>query len=1743
MITNYQDLFSKNYVLSCDTECFPDYWNFIFKRIGKPLQFKNLNIPQLSYDSEKQVYIFECWNDEDCRQFSNFYNQFILKSDATMYFYNSTGYDKPMINVMLNLVANKETGILLKLRKMNDYIIKYKLNYKLFTQNYWQNFFKDDRKYIDEKELFEKFNKPVYQNFYNDYKDCIRNRVTKTFDSNTRKMKNSGRVLDLQAIAGFQPGETKTDSEGTSLSLKQLQLLHEGHNQKFDFNKYGTMEEVKAAGLYDTFISYSKRDVTSLEKMFYIYIEDSVKNRFYAIKAVKDSNLKDVDYNTNWIFAESDTKLIDNLLGLDKQEKVDINYFDYINTDIPEFNEFIDFCNRNKGTHNDTTLKKKYYDETGNKEVTFTLNGCEVKAGFGGAHGAIPNYKNFSGNLWLFDYASQYPSIIIEHKDIFSKIMNVDLYHEIYKMRLKFKKLAKDKTLSEDERATYKALEKGLKLILNSTFGLINSEFKIKLANKPLGRFICFKGQSLIYNLCSNYPELTAPNINTDGVYFETDDKNLLKKIISEDFYFNGEGFFKLDASKINWIIQNNVNNYIAMPEGADEVKSKGGAFNKGIKHKFNKNSDLDINVINALKLIDNKPIEIDPIYFKGMKNINCDKAHYLTNKDNGINPINNLKYPVKLSIENNDIYVTDNREKADIEEYVKFAKLTRERLENFRNTVSNVKYYEHILTADTNENNKYFRQNINRIKKLLDCDIKQIGYSGFCGNMKAYTFINGKPINPLINYKKTEIRDSVESKGIVIDNSDNLIIVDIDIFDKNTNTFKHGYPKELVDQLSKIETYKTWNNKTKDFKNFKLIFKNDINKVLDISKDYKDYIEVLDTAVIWSMDNIDRVYYDNNLPVLPISQYNELLENVLTVKFENATEHKEKKEEREKKSNIIETESNDIVINAALDILKGNDVDIFNVITDEQGTHIHTSCPYCSTLKNKHYNNNFGTVDAYVNINEISTGYKLNIINLSKSCNDSDHKKHYKEMNEIFKQSLPSKSEIENTKLFQELKDCVDIEYSKNFFLKDTVKIVGTGGGKTHQAAAKLAYNLFHNEIFTIVTTKQNSNIEDFEKTFKKIVKLSLKKSTKRIDNWLESPAAGFKELKIHKLKNQTGISEDRIGQLRAVVTNHKYFYNIGHLATYNGNMQAVKQARGNKPLEIIVDEYESFKEMGLMIIKLNNFLYWKKDIDTNEKIFIPASSAFYPCVKKCRNEKQIFEHAKLNTRVTMDDNEGIQTYKLDQYGEKDLYKELHEFCEPYGPPKYDCGRRKPKKIHKNTNLCYIVCDKIQQYKLKEKPDIEGKNNFRDVLYKNEHIAVVTQVLKVSTAYVEDFDINIWGEEIGSIEELMFFGLDENNKLSEPEFGKFKDCLFNEAKELFINHLSISIKSMLDKFNCPKYYLTANVIKDNYLQIDTELAHVSSKSIKKIDVAVMDRDNNNDKHIIDNLDLLENVDFKTLTFLGLSSHIKSIINQKTNINTNHIVIKSVVNDGEKTVNVDTNQSEDIDDSIIKTTTLAYVNGTESQGRNYSKSELLIINGVVDINVKGRLSVNAEGDIIIKSIEEAAKEKLKQSFGRIFRGDSEYKAILVMGDYGFIKEIFDEYGELYTIKFEVVKYNKSIDRLTNIRKGMSDIIEYFGANFAKYNTIYDCEGRVIEREQREIPYFNSDLRKASNIDNKRNTKVDGQDVYNFYQELIDKFYDDFGKKPKDTQLIPEILEKYNISDRQFKTIKKKYKEK
>lgn len=231
------------------------------------------------------------------------------------------------------------------------------------------------------------------------------------------------------------------------------------------------------------------------------------------------------------------------------------------------------------------------------KKVIINELDCNIEFGWGGLHGA-PKGVFEAKDVKLLDVASMYPNILILFEGLGDKTQD---YKDILDYRLKLKHEGKKK-----EQAPYK-------LILNSTYGLLNNQYS--QINKPsLAYSICIYGQIAVYTLAKMLHQAGCRvfNINTDGVAFIPDqyDKYL-------EIWHDWEREFKLtlEEDEFKYWIQKDVNNYITVTKGG-YILTKGGDvnkyhdFEKGGNNYYFKNADIRI-VQKALvdKIVYNKDI------------------------------------------------------------------------------------------------------------------------------------------------------------------------------------------------------------------------------------------------------------------------------------------------------------------------------------------------------------------------------------------------------------------------------------------------------------------------------------------------------------------------------------------------------------------------------------------------------------------------------------------------------------------------------------------------------------------------------------------------------------------------------------------------------------------------------------------------------------------------------------------------------------------------------------------------------------------------------------------------------------------------------------------------------------------------------------------------------------------------------------------------------------------------------
>lgn len=237
----------------------------------------------------------------------------------------------------------------------------------------------------------------------------------------------------------------------------------------------------------------------------------------------------------------------------------------------------------------------------------FNLNigECPVTLGYGGIHGAIPNFfweETEDRGIWNEDVGSYYPHLCTINGYTSRNIPSPQIYKDILDRRMKAK-AAGDKHTAN-----------ALKLVCNTTYGCLLNQYN-DLYDPLMGRSVCISGQLYLLELAEHcYQEIEGLRIvqlNTDGIMVECDKKDYdtLTAICAE---WQSRTGFDLEEDTVIKIAQKDVNNYIEVqPDG--KAKAKGGYLVKGIAPAgaFNINNSCVI-VATALKefFLNGTPVE-----------------------------------------------------------------------------------------------------------------------------------------------------------------------------------------------------------------------------------------------------------------------------------------------------------------------------------------------------------------------------------------------------------------------------------------------------------------------------------------------------------------------------------------------------------------------------------------------------------------------------------------------------------------------------------------------------------------------------------------------------------------------------------------------------------------------------------------------------------------------------------------------------------------------------------------------------------------------------------------------------------------------------------------------------------------------------------------------------------------------------------------------------------------------------
>ena len=211
----------------------------------------------------------------------------------------------------------------------------------------------------------------------------------------------------------------------------------------------------------------------------------------------------------------------------------------------------------------------------GSKGMTLDLilktsyGSCPVTYAWGGVHGAKPcvTVEETEDRVIINqDVASLYPNSMLNFGYCSRAMEDPEAYRKLVERRLGYKHSG-DKLRSN-----------ALKLPINTTYGAMLNAYN-DLSDRWAGRSVCISNQlamtMLITMLCQKCETIDFININTDGIMFSIDKKEVA---LSEDIVKEWSEItrFEMERDDFKKVIQKDVNNYIGItPDGS--FKTKGG--------------------------------------------------------------------------------------------------------------------------------------------------------------------------------------------------------------------------------------------------------------------------------------------------------------------------------------------------------------------------------------------------------------------------------------------------------------------------------------------------------------------------------------------------------------------------------------------------------------------------------------------------------------------------------------------------------------------------------------------------------------------------------------------------------------------------------------------------------------------------------------------------------------------------------------------------------------------------------------------------------------------------------------------------------------------------------------------------------------------------------------------------------------------------------------------------------------
>ncbi|MHB1654408.1 MAG: hypothetical protein ACYCVD_18350 [Desulfitobacteriaceae bacterium] len=195
------------------------------------------------------------------------------------------------------------------------------------------------------------------------------------------------------------------------------------------------------------------------------------------------------------------------------------------------------------------------------KKLEVDIAGVPHVFGWGGLHGAIPNYQCL-GILLNVDVASFYPAIMIEYGFLSRNVADSTKYRQIRDERLRLK-------------AEKNPMANPLKIVLNSTFGASKDKYN-QLYDPRQANNVCVGGQLLLLDLIEHLEgSCELIQSNTDGLIVKVRRRKDIETVKAICVEWEQRTRMVLEFDEFERIFQKDVNNYLVVHEDGS-YKSKG---------------------------------------------------------------------------------------------------------------------------------------------------------------------------------------------------------------------------------------------------------------------------------------------------------------------------------------------------------------------------------------------------------------------------------------------------------------------------------------------------------------------------------------------------------------------------------------------------------------------------------------------------------------------------------------------------------------------------------------------------------------------------------------------------------------------------------------------------------------------------------------------------------------------------------------------------------------------------------------------------------------------------------------------------------------------------------------------------------------------------------------------------------------------------------------------------------------